>query len=338
MSAFLNGLSEFFNAVGSLFRELSALPTLTAFLVGLKKAFARCFRRPPRGGCCLQISPNVYVRPDPLIYDQYYLMAQGLAVTRDNPDIQIYDMSGNPVSPYGLTPNQDYRVRIRIWNNSYFAPAAGLPVVLSYLSFGIDIASTPVGVTSTNLGVKGSGECPAYANFVWRTPATPGHYCLKALLIWPDDANPNNNLGQKNTQVGQVASPALFSVPVQNQSSVRRHFDIEVDMYELPALPPCSEQPRRPGEDRYAESLARWKAALASQGYGKFPVTSAWTVTVAPAAFDLDAGQTIDIAISIELVSGAFTGTQGFNVHGFAVPIQGPRALVGGVTLLAQGS
>ena len=47
---------------------------------------------------CLFIPPKIYRRPDPLIYDQYYLMAQGLAVTWDNPDIQLYDKIGNPVS------------------------------------------------------------------------------------------------------------------------------------------------------------------------------------------------------------------------------------------------
>lgn len=29
-----------------------------------------------------------------MIYDQYYLVAQGLAVKWDNPDIQLYDVGG----------------------------------------------------------------------------------------------------------------------------------------------------------------------------------------------------------------------------------------------------
>ena len=32
------------------------------------------------------IRPDVYRRADPMIYSQFYLMEQGLAVTWDNPD------------------------------------------------------------------------------------------------------------------------------------------------------------------------------------------------------------------------------------------------------------
>ena len=166
-----------------------------------------------------------------MIYDQYYLMAQGLAVTWDNPDIQIYDLLGNVVSAYGLSTDTEYQVKVRVWNNSYGAPAAGLPVHLSYLSFGIGIVSNPVAATTVNLGVKGSPRCPVIAPFLWRTPTIPGHYCLQALLVWPDDANPANNLGQKNTQVGTMLSPAVFSIPVHNGASVPRRFEIEADMY-----------------------------------------------------------------------------------------------------------
>ena len=42
-------------------------------------------RPPVRNDCCIQLPPDVYKRADPLIYSQYYLMAQGLAVTWDNP-------------------------------------------------------------------------------------------------------------------------------------------------------------------------------------------------------------------------------------------------------------
>src|ERR1035437_1506232 len=36
---------------------------------------------------CAVIPPQIYKRADPMIYSQYYLMEQGLAVTWDNPDI-----------------------------------------------------------------------------------------------------------------------------------------------------------------------------------------------------------------------------------------------------------
>jgi hypothetical protein len=45
----------------------------------------RLRKTPPQS--CSPISDPAYKRPDPMIYDQYYVMAQGFAVTWDNPDI-----------------------------------------------------------------------------------------------------------------------------------------------------------------------------------------------------------------------------------------------------------
>src|SRR4051794_27719441 len=84
---------------------------------------------PSTSGCCLDI-PDVYRRPDPLIYAQYYLMKMGLAVTWDNPDIQLFEPHagapgglGTPVSSEGVQPNHAYKVQVRVWNGSYDAPA-----------------------------------------------------------------------------------------------------------------------------------------------------------------------------------------------------------------------
>src|SRR5712692_2975596 len=52
---------------------------------------------------CVKISDPAFKRPDPMIYDQYYLMSQGIAVTWDNPDIRI-ELGGVPVSPHLLKP------------------------------------------------------------------------------------------------------------------------------------------------------------------------------------------------------------------------------------------
>ena len=45
---------------------------------------------------CVPINHPAFFRPDPLIYDEYYLTGLGLAVTWDNPDIQLY-LNGVPV-------------------------------------------------------------------------------------------------------------------------------------------------------------------------------------------------------------------------------------------------
>ncbi len=340
MGGFKSGLAQWLAGLMALIRTLPALGTgLGAVFRGLRRAIMCGFRRPERGGCCLELPPGVFGRPDPLIYDQYYLMAQGLAVTWDNPDFQLFDMGGNPVTPDGLAAGTDYRVRVRAWNNSYTAPAPDLPVYLSFLTFGVSTTSTPVGSAKTDLGAKGSPHCPAFAEFTWKTPSTPGHYCLQALLAWPDDANPNNNLGQMNTQVIKAHSPAVISFPVRNGAAVARRYELEVDMYAIPGQPPCSDQPPPPRRGgRLAESRARWDRALAAQGYGRFPVTPAWNVSITPAAFGLDAGAEITVTVSIEPASGSFVGTQPFNVHAFATPPTGVRAMAGGVTLYFQGT
>ena len=171
---------------------------------------------PARNDCCIQLPPDVYKRADPLIYSQYYLMAQGLAVTWDNPDIDIFDGVVLVTGP--LRRDHEYRVRVRIWNGSYDAPAVGVGVALSYLSFGAQTVSHPIKSTAVNLGAKGTIDCPAFAEFTWTTPSEEGHYCLQAQLSWGDDANPDNNLGQKNVTVAAIQSPAAFSFMVRNEA------------------------------------------------------------------------------------------------------------------------
>ena len=39
----------------------------------------------------IYVPPHTYKRPDPMIYSQYYLASKGIAVTWDNPDIQLFD-------------------------------------------------------------------------------------------------------------------------------------------------------------------------------------------------------------------------------------------------------
>jgi hypothetical protein len=89
---------------------------------------------------CQPVSSDIYTRPDPFIYDQYYLMAQGIAVSWDNPDIRI-ELNGQPVDPRDLLPSTTYDIVARIWNNSVDAPVAQLPVRFSYLNFGVGTQS-----------------------------------------------------------------------------------------------------------------------------------------------------------------------------------------------------
>ena len=97
----------------------------------------RVARRHPRSGEH-DMPPWAYRQPDPLIYCQTFLQAQGVGVTWDNPDIQLElpAQPGVPVDSHSLDPNTEYVVVARVWNGSTTAPAVDLPVRASYLESG----------------------------------------------------------------------------------------------------------------------------------------------------------------------------------------------------------
>lgn len=356
------------NALHEIARELVRIVALLLhpgeFFKGLRQVVGAIWRiirhlvrlepqpSPAQDGCCVDM-PDVYRRPDPLLYAQYYLMDMGLAVTWDNPDIELFEP--DPSAPDGLgvaVRSSDlekahlYKVRVRVWNGSYDAPAAGLPVHLSYLSFGVGTTSTPIASRQVDLGVKGSSHQPVFAIFDWRTPPEEGHFCLQARLEWFDDANPDNNLGQENVEVGVAHSPAEFAFTLRNDAWARRQFILEANAYRLPEPPPCDEEVTErpaPGRDaraapnRLAESRARWAEALREQGYGTSPLPPEWTVSITPSELVLEKGEEQTINVSVEprdLEPGAEAAV---NVDTFAVR-EGERELVGGVTLYVSGA
>ena len=343
----LQALATFLRTLfGGLSKPGLLLKGLREILRGAWRALRRLFglhhREHGQGGdCCLEL-PDVYRRPDPLIYAQYYLMSMGLAVTWDNPDIELFERGsggpeslGAPVSSSALKPHHIYRVRVRVWNGSYDAPAVGLPVHLSYLSFGAGTVSHPVATRLIDLGVKGSSKCPAFAFFDWPTPPA-GHYCLQARLEWSDDANPNNNLGQENVEIGVPHSPAAFTFALRNDGAVRRQFVLEPDAYRLPELKPCgeTEQPKRAAgrPTRLAESRARWEKARREQGRDNFPLPADWNVQIDPTQLVLGANEEREITVSVDVPEGT-RGRPALNVNAFALHEGAGRDFVGGVTL-----
>ncbi|MER6100737.1 hypothetical protein ABT154_33805 [Streptomyces sp. NPDC001728] len=270
-------------------------------------------------------------------------MDQGLAVTWDNPDIVVFD-GGVAVESSSIEPDHTYEVRVRVWNGSYSAPALGMPVTLTQLSFGINTTSVMVGEDRIDLGAKGTPEQPAFAHFTWRTPSEPGHYCLQAQLHWADDANPNNNLGQENVLVGEAASPARFTFMLRNTASVRQRFVLEADSYRLSTRPCGDEEVRRQltgGNERptrIEESRTRWAWALRTQAYGQFPVPEGWSVRITPSEPVVDAGEQVEVEAVIEPDDPDFSGPVPFNIHGFALGPGDTRRLVGGVTLKVTSS
>src|SRR3989440_5814488 len=268
------------------------------------------------------IPATIYRRPDPMIYDQYYLQSLGLAVTWDNPDIHLERPLGTPVSSHDLTPNTEYHVISRIWNLSENAPAAHLPVQVSYLTFGIGTKKTTFAEPEVNLPVKGSPGLPVYADVVFTTPPDPGHYCLQVELIWPpaDDENPNNNLGQHNTDVKALHSPATFQFPVRNdQLSRTRQIKLVADAYEIPPPPACTDDAQR---GQVAER----------HDPRSFAVPEGWHVEITPSELALEPQQEQLVSVAVTGPDG-FTGRRPLNVNAF----DGAQ-LLGGVTLYVDGA
>ena len=308
-----------------LFLGIVWLAWLLKSLVSLCKLANRDRGRPNDG----TVPPWAYRQPDPLIYSQQYLQAQGLAVTWDNPDIhlELPTAPGVPVDSHALKPNTKYVVVARIWNGATTAPALGLLVKVSYLEFGVGTTRHDVGMDKVDLPVKGAVGCPAFAHVGWRTPVQPGHYCLQVELLWDDDANPANNMGQHNTDVKPLNSPhATFTFPVRNDGPARRAVSLQIDSYRIPALEPCrAVGDGKDGGDHRQGLLDRHRRA-------SWAVPPGWAVVVHPSEVVLAPGETVTASVDITAPDG-YRGRQVFNVHAESGP-----DLIGGVTLYVDGS
>jgi len=290
---------------------------------GLGSLFPTGIPHIPSHAPFIPINHPAWKKPDPMIYDQYYLMSLGIAVSWQNPDIQIL-LGGVPVaSAYDLAPATTYEIIATIWNGSTSGVISGMPVSFSYLSFGVQTKSNYIGSTSVDLGVKGSVHCPALAHMQWTTPAVPGHYCIQVAFSWIDDLNPLNNLGQENTQVVAAMSPALFSFTLGNPSPDRKPFRFEFDTYAIPAQPVCpvtAPPARKPGQ--VTTTVANLHSRAAN------PLPAGWTLVFDPP--DPVVPGDAEIVINVTITPpDSFHGTQPVNIHTFS-----GQTLVGGVTAL----
>lgn len=267
------------------------------------------------------VPPWAYRQPDPMIYSQTFLQAHGVGITWDNPDIVVERAGapGVPIDKHDLQPDTDYLVISRVWNGSTTAPALGMPVNLSYLDFGIGTTSHEIGSTTVDLSVKGGSRCPAFATIPWRTPPAAGHYCLQTRLLWGDDAEPGNNLGQSNTDVKPLNSPhAAFTVAVRNSTRQRDVLRLTVDSYAI--------------AQRGCDEPADLPSVLVRHAPTAWPVPPGWRVLIEPETLTLAPGEQAPVTVDITAPDD-FVGRQVFNVHAFA-----ETGLLGGVTLYVDGS
>lgn len=273
----------------------------------------------------VRVPASIYKRPDPLIYSQSWLMARGLAVTWDNPDISVLEIQGpdlppKPVPPHALVPNKTHLIRARIWNGSVEAPAVNLLVRFFFLTFGIGSRREFIGETLVpSLPVKGAAGLPRVAEMLWTTPAAAGHYCLLAELIWSDDADPGNNIGQTNLYVKMLNSPnASFTFPLRNDGVLPAQLRLATDAYRLPAPELCGDIATHHGR---VDRLRRHTREANE-------VPAGWQVLISGATEEaMAAGEERPITVRV-VAADDFTGEIDINVNAF----DGQR-LVGGVTL-----
>jgi hypothetical protein len=185
-----------------------------AFLDRLCRLWMIIANKRKTGDPCVYVPERIINRPDPCIYSQFLLMQLHQPVTWDNPDVSI-SLKGVEQYTYDLTVNTEYDIAITVHNSSVEKKASGTKVSVRWVEFGaggqirhhIDdlVANVPVWP-----GVD-------IVHTTWRTPATPGHYCIEVELTHPQDGNPANNLGWNNTLVNAAASQVQTPIRVFNR-------------------------------------------------------------------------------------------------------------------------
>jgi len=224
---------------------LLLLPMLLAWLwrcLSLKGGFRDQDKE--QKDCRRPFPEDLMRRPDPCIYSQGYLEAQGFPVTWNNPDIWVArQATPNVIAPdsYHLEEKTDYIVSLQAHNAST-DPAIGVRVRLVYRPWSFNSpALVPVEVDVQGHEVFRIINIPPMGStlttFAWRTPAVgPGssHFCLQAILSHPMDVNVANNLGQENTQIFDTdGQAARIVVPLHNPARVAQRFTVTATEYRI---------------------------------------------------------------------------------------------------------
>lgn len=184
------------------------------FLDWLCRVWIIISNRRKGGDPCVYFPERIINRPDPCIYSQFLLMQLKQPVTWDNPDIALFK-GGVEQYTYDLAVDTTYDVAITVHNSSAEKEAIGTKVAVRWIEFG---AGGPARHPVDDL-IADVGRYPATAvvKTTWRTPATPGHYCIEVELTHPKDGNPANNLGWNNTQVLAAHSEVKTSIRIFNR-------------------------------------------------------------------------------------------------------------------------
>jgi len=168
----------------------------------------------PEGDACVVFPGHLIRKPDPCIYSQFLLMQLSQPVTWDNPDVRIF-LNGVEQDTYNLTAGTEYDVEITVHNASRDKPANGTTVDVRWIEFGAGAEIRhPISALTANVPIWPGTDVVATR---WRTPDTPGHYCIEVELSHPNDGNPANNRGWNNTVVHAANSPVNRTIRIFNR-------------------------------------------------------------------------------------------------------------------------
>jgi hypothetical protein len=168
----------------------------------------------PDGDPCVVIPGYIAHKPDPCIYDQFLLMQLGQPVTWDNPDVRIF-LGGVEQYTYNLTVSTEYDVAVTVHNASREKAADQTIVDIHWIEFGAGgQIKHPITVVSADVPIwPGTTIVPTK----WKTPDTPGHFCIEVELTHTNDGNPANNRGWNNTLVHAAHSPVNQDIRIFNR-------------------------------------------------------------------------------------------------------------------------
>lgn len=131
----------------------------------------------------------------------------------NNPEIQLYDDTGNPVESNNLTVGHTYTIKAKIHNDTDFR-ADSVQVTFKWANFGLGQSERDwqeIDIDTLDIPAHRTEE----AEVRWAPPGT-GHLCIAVQIYHIEDINENNNKGQENTHVGPTSSPARVPFLVGN--------------------------------------------------------------------------------------------------------------------------
>jgi hypothetical protein len=322
----------------------------TALLRFLVRRKLRRSRQTP----CAEIPEPVDRPPDPCLYSQSFLLKffPGQPVTWDNPDIQLTELDGSPVSSDSLLAAHEYLIHATIHDAS-FNPAIGVAVTCNYQSFGFSgLVSLPVETNPDGspkmvvIDIPGWGN--AKATFQWNTPDVPGEFCLLVQCSHPADANTWNNLGQENTVVHRArrGERVVVQAQIANGSRERaQRVNLLMDTYEIPQretelrlrTTSAAAGSREAGEIRFPAGGRRGAVRYAYEGRDALleanaatprAIPDGWQVDVGGDVLELAAGEERSVPVTIAVPADAVAGVATFNIT--SIPDQGEP---GGITI-----